>query len=76
MGLIKAGVWHTTVWVSRTWPEDLWAEYGTVVIPTGGGASGARMRSRRLAQLEAEVLPLDVLELVKRWLEIKSRRTG
>ena len=33
MALVKAGVWHTTVWCSRLWQEDLWLEYGAYVPP-------------------------------------------
>lgn len=37
MVLMKAGVWHTTVFADRTWPEDLWLEYGTAAA--GGDSS-------------------------------------
>jgi len=50
MVLIKAGVWHTTVWADRTWQTDLWLEYGTSTpprIPPKLGMYPARRRRLR-----------------------------
>ena len=42
MTLVKAGVWHTTVWADRTWPENLWLEYGTAAAPEAPTPTGSR----------------------------------
>ena len=33
MVLMKPGVWHDNVFADRTWPENLWGEYGAAAPP-------------------------------------------
>jgi len=61
MVLIKAGVWHTTVWVSGIWQEDLWLEYGVLVPPTAPptvprGFVGRRLAKNLLITIDGQVL--------------------
>jgi len=69
MALIKPGVWHENVWVSRTWQEDLWLEYGTYVPPVEEFVAIQIWPKRKLRFFERYP---ELLYWLREWLKLEE----